>query len=218
MARQARLALWLMRDARDGALLLQRLVDWLGQLEELARAPGGERALAPLLHYVATVSLDLQLEQFRAILRERAPAAESITMTIAEQLRAEGEARGEARRGPRGAPRPSGVAARDPASAWVSGDGRGAWSRRSMLRRRCSRALDKSCRSGREPRRRVRGSLTCDGACLRTACVPYGHRNDYRIFAAVVEQGALRDEIGLQDEAPKRRVFRSGRWYRPRRP
>ena len=59
--------------------------------------PGGERALAPLLHYVATVSLDLQLEQFRAILRGRAPAAESITMTIAEQLRAEGEARGEAR-------------------------------------------------------------------------------------------------------------------------
>ena len=97
VARQARLALWLMRDARDGALLLQRLVDWLGELEELAQMPGGERALAPLLHYVATVSLDLQLEQFRAILRGRAPAAESITMTIAEQLRAEGEARGEAR-------------------------------------------------------------------------------------------------------------------------
>ena len=83
VAQQARLALWLMRDARDGALLLQRLVDWLGELEELARMPGGERALAPLLHYVATVSPDLQLEQFRAILKGRAPAAESITMTIA---------------------------------------------------------------------------------------------------------------------------------------
>lgn len=97
VALQARLALWLMRDARDSALLLQRLVDWAAELEELARRPGGERAMAPLLVYVATVSPDLQLEQFRAILKGRAPAAESITMTIAEQLRAEGEARGEAR-------------------------------------------------------------------------------------------------------------------------
>ncbi|MBB88500.1 MAG: hypothetical protein CMP06_14580 [Xanthomonadales bacterium] len=96
VAQQARLALWLMRDARDGALLLQRLIHWLGELEELAQMPGGERALAPLLAYVVRVSSDLQLEQFRAILRERAPAAESITMTIAEQLLAEGEARGVA--------------------------------------------------------------------------------------------------------------------------
>ena len=58
--------------------------------------PGGERALAPLLRYVAEVSPDLQLERFRAILAGRAPAAESITMTIAEQLLAEGEARGVA--------------------------------------------------------------------------------------------------------------------------
>ncbi|MGH1348722.1 MAG: Rpn family recombination-promoting nuclease/putative transposase [Nannocystales bacterium] len=96
VAQQARLALWLMRDARDGALLLRRLVDWLGELEELAQTPGGERALAPLLSYVVRVSSDLQLEEFRAILKERAPAAESITMTIAEQLLAEGEARGAA--------------------------------------------------------------------------------------------------------------------------
>ena len=97
VAQQARLALWLMRDARDGALLLRRLVDWLDELEELAQTPGGERALAPLLSYVVRVSSDLQLEQFRAILKKRAPAAESITMTIAEQLLAEGEARGQAR-------------------------------------------------------------------------------------------------------------------------
>ena len=96
VALQARLALWLMRDARDSALLLQRLVSWADELEELARMPGGERALAPLLRYVAEVSPDLQLERFRAILAGRAPAAESITMTIAEQLLAEGEARGVA--------------------------------------------------------------------------------------------------------------------------
>ena len=96
VAQQARLALWLLRDARDGALLLQRLVDWIGELEELARMPGGERALGPLLSYVVRVSSDLQLEQFRAILKERAPATESITMTIAEQLLAEGMAKGVA--------------------------------------------------------------------------------------------------------------------------
>ncbi|MGH1348729.1 MAG: Rpn family recombination-promoting nuclease/putative transposase [Nannocystales bacterium] len=94
VAQQARLALWLMRDARDGALLLRRLVGWLGELEELAQTAGGERALAPLLSYVVRVSSDLQLEQFRGILKERAPAAESITMTIAEQLLAEGKVQG----------------------------------------------------------------------------------------------------------------------------
>ena len=81
----------------NATLALQRLVSWADELEELARMPGGERALAPLLRYVAEVSPDLQLEQFRAILAGRAPTAEAITMTIAEQLLAEGEARGEAR-------------------------------------------------------------------------------------------------------------------------
>ena len=97
LSTQARLALWLMRDARDGALLLQGLMAWAEELETLALTQGGERALGPLLRYVADVSPDLQLEEFRVILRKRAPAAESITMTIAEQLRAEGESKGEAR-------------------------------------------------------------------------------------------------------------------------
>ena len=86
-----------MRDARDGVLLLERLTGWLDELEELAQASGGERALVPFLRYLAFVAHDLPLEQFRAILKGRAPAAESVTMTIAEQLLAEGEARGVAR-------------------------------------------------------------------------------------------------------------------------
>ena len=97
LALQARLALWLMRDARDAARLLRRLIHWLPDIERLAQLPGGEQALEPLLRYVALVSPDLQLEQIRAILEDRAPTAEGITMTIAEQLRAEGEARGEAK-------------------------------------------------------------------------------------------------------------------------
>lgn len=96
VANQARLALWLMRDARDSALLLQRLVDWLIDIEELACMPGGARALTPLLHYITRVCPDLQLAQIRAILSRRAPTAERITMTIAEQLHAEGKAEGRA--------------------------------------------------------------------------------------------------------------------------
>lgn len=93
-ALQARIALWLMRDARDGTQLLRGLVDWLEDLEALARQPGGAHALRPLLSYVVRISPNMQLDRFRAILKQRAPATETMTMTIAEQLLAEGESRG----------------------------------------------------------------------------------------------------------------------------
>ena len=96
LAHQARLALWLMRDARDGAALLERLASWADDLEALAHSPGGDDALALLLRYVAITTRDLQLSDFHDILKERAPAADSITMTIAEQLLAEGRAKGRA--------------------------------------------------------------------------------------------------------------------------
>ena len=83
-----------MRDARDAARLLRRLVRWLPDIDRPARLPNGERALEPLLRYIALVSSDLQLEQIPAILEARVPIAEAGTMTIAEQLRAEGEAKG----------------------------------------------------------------------------------------------------------------------------
>jgi len=49
-----------------------------------------------LLRYIARVSDDLRLSEFRAILETHAPTAESLTMTIAEQLHAEGLAKGKA--------------------------------------------------------------------------------------------------------------------------
>ena len=49
-----------------------------------------------LLRYVALVTDELQFEQFRAKLNGLAPATEALAMTIAEQLRAEGEAKGRA--------------------------------------------------------------------------------------------------------------------------
>lgn len=62
-------------------------------------ANAGEVAgrLLRLLRYIALVSDDLHLEQFRGSQKGLAPATERLTVTIAEQLRAEGEATGEAR-------------------------------------------------------------------------------------------------------------------------
>jgi hypothetical protein len=49
------------------------------------------------MRYIVLVSDDLHLEAFRAKIREQAPEAEQAAMTIAEQLRREGEARGQAK-------------------------------------------------------------------------------------------------------------------------
>lgn len=47
-----------------------------------------------LLRYIELVCDDLQLQEFRAKLRELAPGVEQAAVTIAEQMRREGEARG----------------------------------------------------------------------------------------------------------------------------
>ncbi|MBL4687301.1 MAG: Rpn family recombination-promoting nuclease/putative transposase [Nannocystaceae bacterium] len=94
LADQAKVALWLMRDARDAAALLRRLADWTAQLEAVALDPRGEDAMLRLLRYIAAVSDDLHLGQFRASLKGLAPATERLTMTIEEQLSAAGIAKG----------------------------------------------------------------------------------------------------------------------------
>lgn len=96
LANHAGLALWLLRDARDAAALLRSTPTWATSLEALAQAPGGPGALTLLLRYIARVCDDLHLSEFRATLEMQAPTAESLTMTIAEQLHAEGLAKGKA--------------------------------------------------------------------------------------------------------------------------
>ena len=91
-----KVALWLMRDARDADALLSRLAEWAPLLEAIVSAPSGREAMLRLLRYVALVSDDMQLDQFRATLKGLAPSTEALTMTIAEQLRAEGETKGKA--------------------------------------------------------------------------------------------------------------------------
>ena len=94
LANAARLSLWLLRDARDRDALLRTLPSWAGDLEALAQTPRGKELLVVFLRYIAKASRDLQLSEFRAILDGQAPTAEAVTMTIEEQLHAEGHAKG----------------------------------------------------------------------------------------------------------------------------
>ncbi len=90
-----RVTLWLMRDARDAPTLLSRLAQWAPVLEAVVAAPSGREAMLRLLRYVALVCDDVRLEEFRDSLKGRAPATESLTMTMAEQLIAQGKLEGE---------------------------------------------------------------------------------------------------------------------------
>jgi predicted transposase YdaD len=88
------LALWALRDARDAERFLANFHHWGAAFAEAARTPHGVAALAQLIRYIALVCDELHLDAFRAKIREQAPEAEQAAMTIAEQMRREGEATG----------------------------------------------------------------------------------------------------------------------------
>jgi hypothetical protein len=88
------LALWALRDARDHVQLLANLGEWAEAFAEAGRTPHGIAALAQLVRYIAVVTDGLHVDAFRAKIRKYAPQAEAAVMTIAEQMRREGEARG----------------------------------------------------------------------------------------------------------------------------
>ncbi|MEM6296218.1 MAG: Rpn family recombination-promoting nuclease/putative transposase, partial [Myxococcota bacterium] len=92
LANAARLSLWWLRDARNREALLRSLPSWASDLERLAQTTRGKDLLIVLLRYVARASRNLQLSEFRAILEGHAPTAEAVTVTIEEQLHAEGHA------------------------------------------------------------------------------------------------------------------------------
>lgn len=93
-----KVALWLLRDARNTKALQRSMDEWAPLLDAVRSAPSGRAAVLRLLRYVSLVARELRWEEFRAKIQGLAPRAESDVMTtIAEQLRAEGEARGEAR-------------------------------------------------------------------------------------------------------------------------
>lgn len=89
------LALWALRDARDTGQLLDNFAHWGAAFTEAASSQAGMLALAHLVRYVSVVTNDLHYAQFRAKIREIAPAAEPAIMTIAEELRQEGRKEGQ---------------------------------------------------------------------------------------------------------------------------
>ena len=90
------LALWALRDARSAARLVENLRHWGQAFSEAWAAPNGIEAVNKVLRYLSVVCQDLDLEEFRGIIREYAPEVEVAVMTIAEQMRNEGAAEGRA--------------------------------------------------------------------------------------------------------------------------
>lgn len=89
-----KLALWLLRDARDAPRLLDSLEQWAEALGAALRAPHGMEAVCQLLRYIALVTGAEEFERFRQRIRETLPEAEEAAMTFAEQLLQEGMEKG----------------------------------------------------------------------------------------------------------------------------
>jgi predicted transposase/invertase (TIGR01784 family) len=89
-----KLALWILRDGRNGPRLLRNLEQWAHALREVLYATHGLEAVEQLLRYIALVSGDMHFREFHAKLREQVPEAEEAAMTIAEELRQEGMEKG----------------------------------------------------------------------------------------------------------------------------
>ncbi|HEX7840929.1 MAG TPA: hypothetical protein VF469_25805 [Kofleriaceae bacterium] len=92
-----KLALWLLRDARDSRRLLDGFTAWIGVFAEAERAPSGIDAIATLLTYLFRIVDPVHHDELHAKIRQLGPHAEEITMTIAEQWHEEGRKEGLAK-------------------------------------------------------------------------------------------------------------------------
>jgi hypothetical protein len=89
-----KLALWLLRDARDPVRLLDSFGTWISAMVELLTEPDGFESFATLIRYMFRVVDPVHREALRAKIRLLGPRAEEIVMTIAEQLIEEGRQEG----------------------------------------------------------------------------------------------------------------------------
>ena len=89
-----KLALWLLRDARDPVRLLSSFGTWRSTMIELLTGPGGPESFDTLIRYMFRVVDPVHREMLRAKIRMLGPRAEEIAMTIAEQLIEEGREKG----------------------------------------------------------------------------------------------------------------------------
>src|SRR5690606_35725030 len=69
-------ALFALRDARDPDKLLRDFEHWGALVAEAARAPSGMDAIRQLMRYIAIVSRDLNIDEFRAKIRQYLPSGE----------------------------------------------------------------------------------------------------------------------------------------------
>lgn len=92
----ARIALLLLKVARDNPDLIKDLYRWVGDLEEILDGANGIQRLRTLLTYINVVA-DVPAEEFQALMDHLGSEAKEAYMTIAEQHEARGEVRGQAR-------------------------------------------------------------------------------------------------------------------------
>jgi len=90
----AKLALWLLRDARDPAQLLASFGAWISTMLEVERAPGGRESFARLITYMFRVVDPVHWIELHAKIRLLGRRAEETAMSIAEQLLEEGRKEG----------------------------------------------------------------------------------------------------------------------------
>jgi predicted transposase YdaD len=91
------LTLQLLRDTRNPQRVQQSLPAWAESARLLTLTPNGQRDIEQVFRYIWLVAGQLRFEEFHEIICQLAPETKEVAMTIAEQLRAEGEAKGEAK-------------------------------------------------------------------------------------------------------------------------
>jgi predicted transposase YdaD len=89
-----KLALWLLRDARDPVCPLASFDFWIPSMLEISRTRSGLDRLKVLITYMFQVIDPLHLEELHAKLRALGAHTEEVAMTIAEHLHEEGRKKG----------------------------------------------------------------------------------------------------------------------------
>jgi hypothetical protein len=89
-----KLALWLLRDARDPARLLESFEAWIPSMIELGRTRSGLDKLEVLITYLFQVIGPMHLAELRDKIRELGSRSEKVAMTIAEYLQRKGRREG----------------------------------------------------------------------------------------------------------------------------
>jgi predicted transposase YdaD len=89
-----KLALWLLRDARDPARLLNSFEAWTLWMLKLGRSRAGRDRFAVLITYMFQVIDPMHLDELHAKIRTLGPRSEEVAMTIAEQLHEQGRKKG----------------------------------------------------------------------------------------------------------------------------